>query len=247
MTLRVKKEKNVEHTHLDFLPNLLLTGGAYPQKSMNLSREGDREGLLCSADRIIEKFVRRISLKRRSLSLQSFTQGQMSRIRQFFSLQEFATKLCVTFKALLRYVTTLLNSDDALTLDNALTYWWFLTLYSIGKEILQFHAFYELAIGDRHLGRKVLKTDVRIMDKSFTTFLDLNEGVKASKTPLVPIGLAIAPVCHQLYHQLGFNTNIKNKTLTYVTGGYDRPQKKGILPSKQTIGELKLSLTCQAL
>lgn len=242
MTLRVKKEKKVEHfTHLGFVPHLLLTGGAYSQKLVNFLTECDRKVLLRGADRI------RISLKVRSLSLQSFTQRQMSQIRQFFALQEFTDRLCVKFKALLRYVTTLLNSDDALTLGNASTDWWFLTLYSIGKGVLPFYAFYELAIDDRHLKRRVSKTDVRTMNKRFTNFLDLNKRVKASRTPLIPIGLAIASVYHRLNHQLGFNTNIKNKTLTYVTEGYDRPRKKGILPSKQTIDELKLSLTCQAL
>ena len=86
----------------------------------------------------------------------------------------------VWFDALLGYVTALLEANQEVTLDNALSRGWPIDLHLIGKDILRFHAVYwpamllsaKLPIPKRVFGHGFLTKDGHKMGKSLGNTLD---------------------------------------------------------------------------
>jgi methionyl-tRNA synthetase len=86
----------------------------------------------------------------------------------------------VWFDALLGYVTALLEPNDEVTLDNALSKWWPINLHLIGKDILRFHAVYwpamlmaaELPLPPKIFAHGFLTKDGLKMGKSLGNTLD---------------------------------------------------------------------------
>ena len=88
----------------------------------------------------------------------------------------------VWFDALLGYVTALLDSEQEVSLENALSKWWPINLHLIGKDILRFHAVYWPAM----LASAGLPLPKKVFGHGFLT----KDGLKMGKT----LGNTIDPV-----------------------------------------------------
>ena len=112
--------------------------------------------------------------------LQDFSISRVSVPWGFPIPQNPAHTIYVWFDALLGYVTALLETDEAPTLENALRQWWPIDLHLIGKDILRFHAIYwpamllsaNLPLPGKIFGHGFLTKDGQKMGKSLGNTLD---------------------------------------------------------------------------